>query len=345
MTRVLVIKLAAIGDVVMAMPLLPALRKKYPEGRISWVCGAQAAPLLRATGLVDELIEIDERKLLSGSLLAKVAALLGVWSKIAGRPFDLVLTVHTDPRYRLLTWPVFCRDKRSWQRGIHPVPGRYHAQECLRLLDREEGAIVRKLEFPSLQLPPYQEVKRPLIVLAPGGAKNVLADDAVRRWPIEHYAKVASALAKEACVIITGSASDEWVRPYFPMDVQCMLGNLTLLDLVALLQKSSLLITHDSGPLHLAKLARCAAIALFGPTIPQEKVGVDENIKILWGGEHLACRPCYTGKMYTRCQRNKCLRSISAEQVIAEAKKLLSFEKKERQDHSFNDEKYDRAKL
>jgi len=306
------------------MPLLPALRKKYPEAYITWVGGSQVMPLIQATGLVNELIEVDERKLLSGSFLSKAAALLGVWRQLAGRSFDLSLTIHADPRYRLLSLPILCRDKRHWQKGTHPVPGRYHAQECIRLLDREEGAISRKLEFPALRVVPSQEMGSPLIVLAPGGAKNILSDDGVRRWPIEHYAKVAKALSKEAVILITGTTSDEWVRSYFDItNVRFLLGNLSLLDFVALLQKSSLLITHDSGPIHLAKLAKCAAIALFGPTIPQEKIGADEKIRVLWGGEHLACRPCYTGKLYANCRSNECLKSISPEQVIAEAKKFL----------------------
>lgn len=108
--------------------------------------------------------------------------------------------------------------------------------------------------------------------------------------------------------------------PYFEaIPHENWVGRLDLLQLVALFKQSSLFITHDSGPLHLAKLVGVSTLALFGPTNPYEKVSTEENIEVIWGGKHLACRPCYNGKTYASCARNGCLQSLSPEQVFAKA--------------------------
>lgn len=314
--QILVVKLAAIGDVVMALPLVSALKKKFPQSVITWIVGSLAAPLLRAVPLIDHIVEVNETALLKGALTQRISAIGKLWNQIGGRSVDLVLTLHSDPRYRILTWPVRCRDKRHWS----PTPGRYHAQEWLRFLDPEESA----LEYPPIQLPPSPVLSdgRPLIVLAPGGAKNTLADDPLRRWPVAHYVELARLLAPKARVLLTGGHSDTWVTPHF----QCenWIGRLELLELVALLKQSALLITHDSGPLHLAKLVKTPALALFGPTNPHEKTSPQESVEILWGGERLACRPCYNGKTYAACTNNMCLKSISPETVNVKALYILS---------------------
>src|SRR5271165_3280978 len=134
--NVLVVKLAAIGDVAMALPMVSALRSQHPGCHIVWLCGEAARPLLACVQGIDELIVADERALLAGSRPARIAATLALWRRLAGRGFDLVLTAHTDPRYRWLTQPVRAAVRRTLapgrgKRGI--VPGRYHGDEYVRL--------------------------------------------------------------------------------------------------------------------------------------------------------------------------------------------------------------------
>jgi heptosyltransferase-2 len=327
--KILVVKIAAIGDVVMSLPMLTYLRDQYPKAHVTWVCGKQVAPLLHATHLIDRIIEIDERKLLTGNLFTRLIALGQIWRKVAGR-YDLCITAHADPRYRLISLPIRCSSRRFFNRKgkrMHPIPGRYHAEEYVRLLSGNDGPSSPALKFPTLSFtatssPPFRD----FIVLAPGGAKNILADDALRRWPIESYVHLIKSLADLPFeMIIIGSESDGWIQPYLK-NLTCTdrIGKLDLLETVNLLSHCKLLITHDSGPLHLAKLANCPTIALFGPTNPSEKVGPKENIKVLWGGESLACRPCYDGKTYAPCRQNKCLLSLKPEQVFEEIKRLLN---------------------
>lgn len=322
--RILVVKLSAIGDVIMALPFVSAVKERWPEGQLTWLCGKEVEPLLRAVESIDELLVVDEAKLLAQK---QIGELFKVWKALFGRKFDQIFTFHSDPRYRLLSLSARSKDRRFWSRGsgrCHPLPGRYHAEECIQMLDQAEGAIERQLRFPAVQWPKTPLKRRTRVLLAPGGAKNSLADDALRRWPVTSYAEVAKELSREFDVVVVGGKSDAWVVPYFQgLSVEMKVGTLGLLELGAWMRQSDLVITHDSGPLHLAKLADCPAIALFGPTQPSEKVSPQEKVKVLWGGQRLSCRPCYNGKTYAKCSENRCLKEISAERVIEEARQML----------------------
>lgn len=333
MTKILIVKIAAIGDVVMALPLLSQIRSTDPMCYITWICGKQVEPLLKATGLVDRILSVDEKRLLKGNIFQKCSQLIQIWIRLAMQVFDLCLIAHPDPRYRFLTTFVRCKEKRSLSRTkgrMNPVPGRYHAAEYLRLLTNVEASPV---VFPKISCSVKPEISglldslkdRPIVVIAPGGAKNILADDALRRWPIESYASLMKELSRfPIYVVVTGSESDLWVVNHFS-DIQFinLIGKLELFDLIGVLKSSQLLITHDSGPLHLSKLADCPTIGLFGPTNPYEKTSSQEKIKVLWGGEKLPCRPCYDGKTYAPCMRNDCLINIRPERVCEEALSLL----------------------
>ncbi len=117
MKNTLIIKIGAIGDVVMALPMIKAC-----GGRVTCVCGKIVRPLIKA----DEVIEVDEKKLLKGNIWE----LFKIWRKLGFRKFDLIIIAHKDWRYRLI--PLFIRGEK---RVFKPKPGQYHAQAYLAMLD------------------------------------------------------------------------------------------------------------------------------------------------------------------------------------------------------------------
>lgn len=328
MEKLLIVKIAAIGDVVMSLPLLSYFKKEYPHLHITWISGEAPAPLLGQTGLIDELIVIDEHKLFKGSLWEKFLEVYRVWKALKIQIFDLVITAHIDLRYRLFTLFTYAKKRRQFKRPPARsalVPGRYHTHAYLALASGKEGPHIPLAPFPSFTSSSLPQ-NPSWVALAPGGAKNVCADDAQRRWPIEYYVSLAQKLSQKGFeIILTGSSSDAWILPYFE-GVPCKneVGKTTLLQLLDLYQQCALLITHDSGPLHLAKLVACPVLALFGPTNPYEKVSpATEKITVLWGGEHLPCRPCYNGKVFASCTNPLCMKSLTAESVFEKALALL----------------------
>lgn len=318
----------------MALSMLSAIDQKESGSSITWICGKTVAPLVRATNRVDEIIELDDRKLLKGGKASALAVLFGLWIGLLGRRFDLIITSHADPRYKLLSLTAIGKIRRSFgeKEGRRwPVPGRYHADEYVRLVTGTDGPMSLKALIPPLRPPLREDLKKKLqegkkiVALAPGGAKNILRDDSLRRWPLENYAHVAEKLLRGGFqVLITGSASDDWVKETFrKLPVTDLVGETSLVDLTALYGECQLVITHDSGPLHLAIASGTRVLALFGPTAPSEKIPRNEKVRVLWGGEHLACRPCYDGRNYADCSDNQCLKSLTMERVYQEAAGML----------------------
>lgn len=326
--------MAAIGDVIMALSMLEAIDRNWRGARVTWICGKSVEPLLRQVSRIDELIVLDDQQLLKGGLRGALSQLIPLWLKLLGRRFDLVVTGHSDERYRFLSLTAQGRLRRSFgnhPEGRWPVPGRFHADEYARLITGINGPDASFGVLPVIPAPlrtdlaqKFQAGKR-AVVLAPGGARNVLRDDNLRRWPIENYAALAQKLIQKGFqVVLTGASSDEWVREFFSsLPVLDLIGQTSILDMVAVYGAADLIITHDSGPLHLAVLSGKPIVALFGPTMPMEKLPKQERIHVLWGGESLACRPCYDGKNYAECADNQCLKKLSVSEVYETAIEAL----------------------
>jgi heptosyltransferase-2 len=216
---------------------------------------------------------------------------------------------------------------------MNPVPGRYFGDEYARLLDGLDHNGPIAAHYPLARLGPLPPIARPdahdrscpQVAIVPGGARNVMRESGVRRWPVAHYASVARALVHEGVhVTLIGDANDAWVRPSFAdVDVEDLIGATSLPETLSWMAESDLVISHDTGPMHLARLAGARLLALFGPTMPSQFVVADSRTTVLWGGAHLPCRPCYDGREFAACRDNVCMSSIEPAVVVATARTLL----------------------
>jgi heptosyltransferase-2 len=134
MSTLLILKLGAIGDVIMA---LPAARLMYEDGyQIDWICSTTVAPLLRLFPWIN-IIAVDETVLLRGSFSSRIRQVMSLWRQIAFRRYDLCVTLYYDARLRLLTLPVLSRVRislSSQERSRQLLPGRHHTDEFARIL-------------------------------------------------------------------------------------------------------------------------------------------------------------------------------------------------------------------
>jgi len=166
-----------------------------------------------------------------------------------------------------------------------------------------------------------------VIGLAPGGARNVLADDALRRWPIRRYRELVRRLRIDGHrVVIVGGSGDGWVRDEIGAvdGVVDAVGRTTLTELVGVLGACDVVVTHDSGPMHLALAAGTPLVALFGPTNPAERIPrAAEAVTVLHGGAELPCRPCYDGRTYAACDTRECLHQIEVDGVHRAVKERI----------------------
>jgi heptosyltransferase-2 len=134
MSRVLIVKLGAIGDVIMAIPAVNALRQEGAQ--IDWICGPAVAPLLACYPWIRPIVA-DDRAILKGSAIERLRALTALWREIGFQKYDLCATLYYDPRYRLIALPVRAKRKlllSNSNRTLQLLPGRHHTDEYARIL-------------------------------------------------------------------------------------------------------------------------------------------------------------------------------------------------------------------
>jgi ADP-heptose:LPS heptosyltransferase len=83
-------------------------------------------------------------------------------------------------------------------------------------------------------------------------------------------------------------------------------------------------VTHDSGPLHIARLVDAPVVALFGPTAPATVVRGSARLRVLWPAPALPCAPCYDGQEFAACASNRCLQLIAPADVAAAVDSLAA---------------------
>jgi len=327
----LIIKLTAIGDVTMALPMVAAILARDPNANISWMCGKGVAPLVRQVEGISEVIEVDEESILAGTPIAKISAVVSAWQRTFGRRFDAIYVAHSDLRYSVLTWALCAKTVRRLGGGIGMrsiVPGRTHADEYVRLVTGRDDWQAQSFSAPKVRvemmdalarrMEQFNPDGRPLIALPPGGARNVARESPLRRWPLERYVELAHALHELGYrVVITGNQADDWARGAFSRHpVLDLIGATDLPALAAVLQRCAAVIAHDSGTLHLARLVGTPVVALLGPTPPTMLFRQDPNTVVLWPGGSLPCAPCYDGNAFAKCDNNVCMQMIDVESIL-----------------------------
>jgi heptosyltransferase-2 len=333
--RILVIRLSSMGDILLTTPVLRLLHHHCPEAKLEFLVQAAYQDLLRVHPCIDRLV-----------LLQKGQTLRQTLHTLRQTRYDLVLDLHRTLRSRLLYHGLSARHKLAYNkrtlrrallvhlgwntlRAMTPVPALYAAP--LRRL-----GITAALPTLEMHLAPgSQEAMRahlarvfpagrgrPLLALAPG------ARWPTKRWPVERFAAVAQELAgpQQAAVVILGDADDtplaQDICHRLSVPVLDSTGTLSLMQTAALLQHCRLLLSNDSGLMHLATALKVPVVAMFGPTV-QEFGFYPFQAQAQVVSTALACRPCST-KGSARCPRghHHCMQQVTSAQVLPVAQRL-----------------------
>jgi heptosyltransferase-2 len=349
--NILIIKLAAIGDVVVASSLLPAIESMYPQARLTRMVGSVAADIVRAIDADMEILVVDEKILFKGSLWAKVKELFRIAWYFRFRHFSLVLIPQRSKKYIALRLGVRAGIVRAFWQERTDIPGRYQGVNYLRLLNNIDGnsqdlqnavafdtktndspkpssAFIDRPVFPSLRGNVMVADEIPDILLVPGGSKNILSDHSAtfRRWPLSYYAALAKILTKSGYSVgIIGGSEDAWVKDGFEASSLAadFIGKYSLREVLAVLRRVKLLVTHDTGLLHMMGLVGGQSVALFGPTMPIIFAPL-VNTTVIQALGFLPCRPCYDGRNFARdCTRPLCMEGITPDMVVREIERIF----------------------
>lgn len=265
--RILVIKLAALGDVVQALGPMAAIRRHHADAHITLLTTAPYADFLRASGCFDEIWTDSRPK------ARQVAAWLALRRRLRAAGFARVYDLQTSDRsafhFRLF-WPGPWPEWSGVARGCthpHANPSR----DLMHTLERQADqlAMAGIADVPAPALPAAAVDLAGLgagpfhAVLAPGGAPH--RPD--KRWPTERFAEIARRLAGAGVrPLLVGAASEaallEEVRAYAP-DARSLAGRTTLLELAALAKGAAVAVGNDTGPMHLAATAGTPTVVLY----------------------------------------------------------------------------------
>ncbi len=332
--RILVIKLGAIGDVVLIVPSLRAIRKRFPKSSITLLVGRDAFELVQHTPYVDDLMVYDparkERTWKSRFRLA---------SELRRRGFDRVIDLQNNKTSQLLSY-LSCAPKRyGWDRGVFrflvnfkvrdpgPMGPVAHQGHLLRLLEIEEVE-------PALELwsQPKDEATvdrflrqewiagtEPLVGVNLGGSPRW----ETKRWPVASIASLCDRLAQDRIrVVLTGSERERSLVHEVLARVRTKpivaVGKTTLPQMVSLMRRFSAFVTVDSAPMHIAASLKVPVIALFGPTDPKRHFPPTERGVVL--NKQVKCHPCYR----RRCPIGLiCMTGITPDEVYREVKQWI----------------------
>ncbi|KPF69307.1 hypothetical protein IP84_05315 [beta proteobacterium AAP99] len=281
MKSILVIRWGAIGDLLMTTPLLRTLRTRWPGVHISFVCDHGLAGVVRATGLVDEVIGINKRTEYTLSTLPALR------KRLRQRSYDLALDLQPVFRSRFLAWLSGARTVLHVPRDPQFGPGRPARRSAAENFVAVLGPLGIENALDGLHLsytPGSAAAERAAALLASlhvNAGTYVLvnpgASAANRRWPADHLRQTMLALRARhpmlAILLIGGPGDIAQIQSLRIEEMQdpkihVLLGTVDLETTAALMAVSAATLSTDTGPMHLAAAVNAPLVALFGPTSP-----------------------------------------------------------------------------
>jgi heptosyltransferase II len=312
-----------LGDAMLSLGAVRDVRRNYPEARLEVLARPSVAEIYRAVREVD-----DVRPCVSFSRGAAAA-----------RGFDAAILFPNSFGSALQVWRArvperwgYARDGRSLlltRRARVPAAVRGLSEAFYyRALLADLGLVVSSEMDLSLECPePWGERGRALlgetgrwIGLNPGAAFG-----SAKRWLPERYAAVADALAErqDARVVIVGSAGEralaETIAGAMRRPARVLCGETTLADLVGVLAALRLLVTNDSGPMHVASALGVPVVAVFGPTDWRETAPRGRACRVV--REPVDCAPC---KLRECPIDHRCMTVVSVARVVTACEDLLA---------------------
>lgn len=311
--RILIRSSNWLGDAVMSVPAVRAIKKGRPDAHITILVSEKIAPMWKLIPEVDEILPLRSKSLFGATRL------------IAKQPtFDVAILLPNSLRAALETWRVprkvgYRGHARAWllnqivREPRRPGPPEHHAIRFLRIA-KDCGADVEltgKIEtFPLHQTSNIKHLTS--LGLCPGAEYGP-----AKRWLPERFAEVAAAISAEtnAKWILFGTKNDqsigEKIATALGEDCVNRIGQTTLDELISELRNCRALLTNDTGTMHLAALLGVPLVAVFGSTEPSLTGPLGNGQVII--RRHVECSPCFLRE----CPIDfRCMKDVTTQEVV-----------------------------
>lgn len=312
-SRIALIKPSALGDVVHTLPILHALRRRFPASRISWVINRSFEPLLAGHPDLDETLPFDRH--------GGIRAAFRLARDLLWRRFDLVLDLQGLLRSGLMAASTrasrrvglsSAREGARWfytdvvpdDLALHAVDRYWRVATALGVGHEPKRFDLRITDAARDWVNRNAPTAGSFMAVAPGSRW------ATKRWPVEHFNSLIARVQREFgfSAVLVGSSEDRAIAARITAPCLNLVGMTTLPQLAALLDRADIVLANDSGPLHLAAaLGRpvvapytCTTLARHGPYASSG--GVETTV---------TCRGSYLQK----CSRLDCHVELSPERL------------------------------
>jgi predicted lipopolysaccharide heptosyltransferase III len=336
MKNILVIKLRYVGDVLLATPVLRALRERFPGASLTVAVNSGTDAVLMRNRDANEVLVVERGPLASQWRFLR---------ELRARRFDCVVDLSDGDRSAILARlsgaPVRIgfNEEHRWRGLLYTTIVRVgggvahrieHDLEALRPLGIEPGT-----GWPVLHTSPQDDEQAERLLKEAGvnlaaGRRLVMFQPGARywfkAWPVERFAELADRLADAfGCTVLIGGDQREQavadsIRKQARSGPVVLAGRTTLLQLASVLKRCALFVGNDNGPMHMAAALGVPVVALFGPSNPDEWGPRSRTVRVLYKG--LDCRHCF----HPTCERGEesCMRRISVDEVFDAAAQLLA---------------------
>jgi heptosyltransferase-1 len=321
--RILLIKPSAIGDVVHTLPILNLIRRKWPAAQIAWLVTPACAGILEKHPQLDEIFLFDRRRWASWWFHPERFLELRRFARnLRGHKFDLVIDLQGLFRSGWLARrtgaPVrvgFANAREmAWAFYTHRVPIDTMEQHAIdrylqlaRFIGCEDGPVEYVFGHDDADRASVQNLIKAdhYAVLAPG------TNWPTKRWPIDRFAALPPLLKQHFDLdsIVVGGPGERDLGGRIPAAVN-LAGRTTLRELCALIERAAIVISNDSGPMHIAAALARPLVALFGPTSPTRTGPYARDDAVL--RLDIPCSPCYS----RQCSHQSCLQWIGVDPVL-----------------------------
>ncbi len=330
--KTLVIRLSSIGDIILTSPFIRCFRKAFPETTIEYAVKREFVSLVRFNPHIDRLHEFDAREGFDG--------LKNFKRTLAGERYDLVVDLHDSLRSRYLRRLqgnpavavirkrkllrfLLIRFKLNVYKRVVPVTKRYiESVEAFGVADDFSG--------PELFIPAevLRDIAGQMAKIRPHGTTLIAfcpsAKHFTKRWPKDYFVAMARHLGGSGNVriVLLGGAEDasyvEDIRRLIGGDTAVNLaGKLTLLESAAVMDHCELVISNDTGLMHMAAARKRNLIALFGPTVKEFGFFPHGESSHVLEHPDMPCRPCsHIGSNTCPKGHFKCMKEITPERVL-----------------------------
>ena len=302
-SKILVIRLSSLGDLILMVPMLRALRSGSPGAQIHLVCKEKYAGLFEGNGFLDRIITVGR---------GGFGELIELRSALDRERYDVIIDAHNVIRSSALFHTLRARRKLQIRKNevqkLLLIRGktnlyRHDTSQAERYaaLARELGIAVTD-EFEELPVPGSAVTGAQRALARAGWAGKSLVAFApgarwrTKTWPEEYYARLIGAVSRRGYEpLLIGGADDSAANAGIarmsgtaPLDLT---GTLSIIESAAVLKECRALVTNDSAPLHLAEAVRTPVVAFFGPTVREfgyyPRLARSRVLEIA-----LSCRPC-----------------------------------------------------